>query len=625
MSGTRWATIAMAALMSVACGGSELADPGPVGQAVNVVVTPPTSTLALNGQLTLQAEVQNADGGIVSNAPIVWTVRDPGIASVSTTGVVTALAIGSTQVAASALGKSGIATITVQKTPVASVVVRPNKVDAVVGSQTALTVTTLDAAQNTLAGRAVIWTSSNQGVATVDANGQVTALAAGTATITATSEGKSDAATFTISPGAVARVDVAPSPVSMVVGQTTQLAATARDAKGTIVTGKSVIWSSSATGVASVSSQGLVTALGAGSATITATIDGVGGTSTVTVDNVPVGSVVVGPQNPSIAVGATTQLTATVRDANGTIVTDRPVSWVSSNTSVATVSGSGVVTGIAPGSATITATSETKSGSSTVTVTLVPVASVTVAPSSLSITAGQTGTLGATVKDASGNVLANRPVIWTSSDVQIATVSQAGVVTGVAAGSVTITASSGGQDGTATVTVGAAPASSIVVTPPASTLTAGQTAMLSATVKDATGSIISNAAVVWTSSDAKVAAVTQSGAVTTAAAGTATITATSGSTSGSCTITVQPGLAAKVTVSPSIVSVKNGKTTVLTAVAVDAKGNVITGRPFTWASSSGRDATVSATGVVTAKRVSVVTITATMDLQSDAAVVTITP
>src|SRR5215210_7994897 len=164
------ATTALVALAVWSCGGAT-----PTGEVVGsvgaVVVSPPSSTLALNSTLPLQAEVQDLTGTVLSNLPVAWTVRDPGIATVSETGVVTGKSLGTTQVAASSGGKSGIATITVQKTPVASVAVRPDRVDAVVGSRTQLTGTASDEAGNVLSDRAIIWTTSNAGVATVDATG----------------------------------------------------------------------------------------------------------------------------------------------------------------------------------------------------------------------------------------------------------------------------------------------------------------------------------------------------------------------------------------------------------------------------------------------------------------------
>src|SRR5207237_4133145 len=141
------------------------------------------------------------------------------------------------------------------------------------------------------------------------------------------------------------------------------------------------------------------------------------------------------------------------RDSSGNALSGRTVTWASSNTSVATVSASGLVTGKVAGTATITATSEGQSGTSTVTVVHVPVASVSVTPPTASVQVGSTVQLTATPKDASGSPLTGRTVTWASSDAGVATVSTSGLVTGRAAGTATITATSEGQSGTATITV----------------------------------------------------------------------------------------------------------------------------------------------------------------------------
>ena len=702
--------VAVLALASLSCSSGEPA--GPSSTVAAIVINPAAPTLALNASLPLQVQVQDATGALVADAPVTWSVRDPNIAKVSETGVVTALALGTTEVAASSRGKSGIATITVQRTPVATVVVRPDKVDAVVGSKTQLIATALDASQATLANRGIVWTTSNAGVATVDANGMVSGVGPGSAVITATSEGKSATSTFSIVQGAVASVSVTPNPVTMVAKQTTQLAATARDASGGVVSGKSVVWSSSNTAVASVSSQGVVTAVGAGSTTITATIDGVSGTSAVTVSNVPVAKVDVTPVSPTINTGSSIQLATTVTDANGVVVTDRVVTWATSNAAIASVSSTGVVTGVLPGSATITATSEGKSGSTTVSVTLVPVGSVTVAPNTLSLTPSQTGTLAATVTDANGAVVTNRPVTWTTSDAAIATVSQTGVVTAVTPGSATITAATGSKSGTAAVTVSQTPVANVVVAPTSlaltqgqtgtltatvtdangaplvrtvnwtsdhtniatvssaglvtavspgsavitadaggksstasvtvtpvpiasvsvspltATLTVGQGTTLTATVTDANGAVASSASVAWSSSNPGVAAVSSTGDVTTGSAGTATITASSGGKSGTAMITVNaaaPGPIATVQVTPAVGTVKASKTLQLSAKAFDAAGAQVTSATFVWTTSNGTLATVNTSGLVSAKRAGVVTITATANGKTGSSLITVTP
>ncbi len=248
----------------------------------------------------------------------------------------------------------------------------------------------------------------------------------------------------------VASLAVAPQTLTVGVGATAQLTATPRDANGAFLAGRSVTWASSNTAVATVNTTGLVTGVAEGQATITATSEGRSGTAALTVV-VTVASVTVTPAPANLGLGQTVQLTATLKDANGNVLTGRVVTWASDDPAVATVSSTGLVTGVAQGEATITARSETKSGTAAITVIRMPVASVTVTPATPTVLLGQTLSLGATPKDANGNVLNGRVVTWASDNTAVATVSSTGLVTGVAQGQATITATSETKSGTAAV------------------------------------------------------------------------------------------------------------------------------------------------------------------------------
>ncbi len=170
----------------------------------------------------------------------------------------------------------------------------------------------------------------------------------------------------------------------------------------------------------------------------------------------PVATVLVTPATGTVAVGQTLQLTAETRAADGAVLLGRPVTWATSDEDLAEVSGTGLVTGVAPGPVTISATSEGQSGTAAIAVTGasgVPVASVIVTPASASIAVGETVRLTAQPRAADGSPLAGRLVAWASSDEEVATVDGSGLVLGAAAGSATIAATSEGVEGTATVTV----------------------------------------------------------------------------------------------------------------------------------------------------------------------------
>jgi uncharacterized protein YjdB len=166
---------------------------------------------------------------------------------------------------------------------------------------------------------------------------------------------------------AVATVEVSPATASPQVGQTVQLGATVRDASGNILSGQSVSWSSSAAAVASVSNSGLVTANALGTATITAASGSKSGVATITVKPEPIASITLSKTSDTLLVGETLQLTATLRDQNNNVVT-RDIAWTSSNSSVASVSGTGLVTGVGDGITTVTATADGKGASASIRV-----------------------------------------------------------------------------------------------------------------------------------------------------------------------------------------------------------------------------------------------------------------
>lgn len=429
----------------------------------SVVISLPTSALMVGQTAHGTATARDASGVALSDRPIAWRSSNAGIATVDGTGTIAGVAPGNATISAESEGVSSAASLTVMDAPpaaVASVSVALAASSVIPGQTTQATATLRDASNNPLSGRAVTWTSSNNAVATVNGSGVVTAVAEGTAQITATSESKSGSATLTVTaapPVAVASVSVSLASSSLNPGQTTQATATTRDASNNVLTGRSISWSSSNNGVATVSASGLVTAVAAGTAQIIATSETKTGNATLTVaapPPAPVASVSVTLAASSRNPGQTTQATATLRDANNNILTGRTIVWSSSDNGVATVSTSGLVTAIAVGTATIMASCEGQSGTSTITVTNpapAPVATVTVSLGSSTLVPGATTQATATTRDANNNVLTGRSISWSTSDNTLATVSQTGLVTAVAVGNVDIRATSEGQTGSAAV------------------------------------------------------------------------------------------------------------------------------------------------------------------------------
>jgi len=286
----------------------------------------------------------------------------------------------------------------------------------------------------------------------------------------------------------------------------------------------------------------------------------------------------------------TATLTATLYPET---LTDKSVTWESSDESIATVTADGVVKGVKSGVVTITCTSNATAAIGTCQVT---VATISLDKSEAVVKKKSTITLTPTVYPST---LEDKSVKWKSSDKTIATVSSAGVVKGVKSGVVTITCTSvaTGVSTTCKVTVG-----TITLNKSSVTVDQGKTVTLTPTVYPST---LEDKTVKWKSSDKSVATVTSAGKVKGVKAGVATITCTSNATglSTTCTVTV-PGIA----FDPSEVVVRKKKTLTLTPIFYP---ETMEDKSVTWESSDKTVATVSAEGVVKGVKSGVVTITCT--------------
>lgn len=373
---------------------------------------------------------------------------------------------------------------------------------------------------------------------------------------------------------------------SIATGESIQATTSLRDVSGNTLTGRSVTWTSSDPSVATVGATAIVTGIAPGNAVIRATSEGVSGSATITVTPSPVATVMVSLSRSSVAASDSIQATASLRDASGNVLSGRSLLWESAEPSVATVGTTGIVVGIAPGSAIIKATSEGKTGFTTVTVTPVAVATVTVSAAQTSLNVGGAMQVSATLRDSRGNTLTDRVISWSTSNNAIATVSSSGIVNAVAVGVVNIIATSEGKADSLQVTVLAPIAASVTISPPGVTLAQGQFATLTATVRDAAQNVLTDQPIAWSSSNTAVVTVLQTGRVTAVSPGTSIITASSGGRNGTALITVTPISVASVTLNASTITMAVGDVRVLIAVARDADGNALLGRSVAWTSSN---------------------------------------
>lgn len=579
-----------------------------------VRVTPGSATIAVTGSQPLQAEALDAAGEKVVGRPVAWSSSNEAIALVSGTGVVAGIAPGSVTITATIDGVAGTAAITVAPQPVASVLITPEADTTNVGQRVTFRATALDANNLPLTGRTIAWTSSAPAVATVSSAGEVLGLAVGTAKIRATIEGKFAEATIVVQPVPVARVVVAPSQVTLNPGQTSQLTVTLTDSAGNVLTGRTLKYTSNATTIATVSATGLLTAVAEGSAQIQVESEGARATVQVSVNPVPVASIRITPNAANVQINQTVQLNAQAFDAQGKPLTNRKFTWISGVPNVATVNQQGEVTAVGNGTAAIFAATEGISAFATITVSNIPVSSVSIVPASLSLQQGGSSQLSAVTRDANGNILTGRVVTWSSSNDPVAVVSSLGRVTAVSAGAATISATSEGVVATASVTVSNVPVATVQVTPANPSLQVGATLGMTATMRDASGNILSGRPVTWATGNSSIATVDNAGVVSAVATGSTSVTATSEGQTGSTTITVATVPVSSVTVTPNSPQMFPNDVLQFTATARDANGNQLFGRPVVWSSSDVSVATVNASsGLVTAVAVGGATIKATVD------------
>jgi uncharacterized protein YjdB len=323
------------------------------------------------GNLTATVLPENA-----TNRNVVWTSNNTAVATVNASGTVTAVSEGTATITVTTAdgGHTATSTVTVTATAVAvtGVTKSVTEVEIVAGNTETLiaTIAPADATNQNLT-----WSSDDETVAEVDAHGVVTAVSAGTAIITVTTVDGGHTATTTVTVNAitvsVTGVTLTETDLELVAGNTETLIATSAPADAT---NKNVMWSSDNETVATVNTNGVVTAVSAGTATITVTtVDGdftATATITVTPATVSVTGVTLNETALELIAGETEALIATIAPADAT---NKNVMWSSDNKTVATVNANGVVTAVSAGTATITVTTEDGDFTATATVTVSPI------------------------------------------------------------------------------------------------------------------------------------------------------------------------------------------------------------------------------------------------------------
>ncbi len=580
----------------------------------SIAIDKETLELVEGDSATLTATVSPDNA---SDKTYAWTSSNPDVATVAEDGTVTAIAPGNTTITATSNdgGKTASCEVSVAKRIIHVESVTLSGETSVTAGDTVTFTYTITPSDATV--QDVKWSSSDESVIKVDADGTAVVLKNGVATITVTTvDGeKTASAKILASPLLVSSLSLDVTSLTLAAGEEGKLVATVAPENAT---NKKLSWKSLTTSVATVDAEGNVKAVKPGTAKIrVSTTDGskLNAECEVTVTKAKVAVTGVSLDNTLllISVGESRKLSATVKPSGAT---NKEVSWTSNNESVATVDSNGNVKGLKEGSATITVT--TKDGSKTATckvtvskpVSTIAVTGVSLNKTSLSLTVGESQSLSATVSPSNAS---DKSVSWKSSNTSVATVDGSGNVKAVKAGTakVTVTTKDGSKTATCNVTV---KSSSVAVTSISLNkkdlyLSEGESEKLIVTFNpsDAT-----NKEVTWESDTPSKATVDNNGNVKAVKAGTATITVTTkdGSRIARCLVHVSAAVinVTGVSVSPTSVTLAEGERKELTATV---KPSNATKKSVTWTSSNTTVATVSTSGLVTAKSAGTATITVT--------------
>lgn len=599
-------------------GGGNLPDGGGV-TLLSIGITPATPQLAVATALQLGATGTFSDGTTQDlSAQVSWNSSAPSVATVSSTGNANGLTAGMATISATLSGVSGSVELTVTAATLQSISVTPAGASIAAGTtqQFVATGTFSDSTTQDLSAQ-VSWATSSNTTATISTVGLATSLAAGSTTISAAQAGVMGSTTLQVTNATLNSLAVTPVAATIANGTSQQFAATGSFSDGTTQDLTALaVWSSSNTAVATLStsagSEGLARGIAVGTSTITATRSGVSGGTALTVSAAVLTAIAVTPSTPSIPTGSDQRFVATgIFSDNTTQDVTAQVVWSSANTTAATISNAagseGLATGLAPGSATISATAAGVSGATVLTVTSATLQSLTVTPPNATSAVGSTRQFAATGTYSDSTTRdVTLQVTWASSNTNVATISNAagsqGLATAIAMGTTTVTAALSGSTGTATLTVtsaGTVTLQSIVVTPAGTTISSGSSRQYTATGSYSDGSTqnLTNQ-VNWASTNTAVATISNAliskGLASAVAAGTTNITATLMAVVGTTPLTVSSATLSSIALTPASPSLPAGYRLQFRAVGTYSDGSTqdITNN-VTWASVTTAVATIS--------------------------------
>jgi trimeric autotransporter adhesin len=596
---------------------------------VSIALEPPVATLPIGGSVDVHVIGTFSDGSTADVTPMAKIVDDgSGAAVASPSGHVVAVHAGTTIVSATVGALGAMMAVTVSPATVVSIAVLPPFGQAGVGTTAGFTAsaTLSDGTQSDVTASAM-WSVGDGTIASISPSGVATGNAAGMTTVVAAFGGQMGQALLVVTGATLQTLQIDPVDPSVGVGVALAFTATGLYSDGTKVDLTSqVMWQSSSLMVLPIDAGGHATSQAVGTSVVTATLGMLTASSTVTVTPASLVSIAVTPPTTTLSPGGTAPLTATGTFSDGTTAdVTSSVTWSASPPGVVSVSNamgtSGVVTALAVGGATVTATMGLVSGAATVSVSAATLTKIVVSPASAMVPIGGSlpFTAAGTYSDGSVRDVTSQAA-WASGANTIATVANApgaGAVTGVAVGMVGITATLGGVVGMASVSVVAATLQTITVTPANATVTAGLRSNYTATGTYSDGSTLDiTSQVTWTTGDTTVATVSNvsgaSGQLLARAMGMTTVSATLGMVMGQTTINVVGATASSLSIAPIAASTPLGTGVQFTATLVFTNGTTrnVTGMG-TWSSSNTMAATIGRTGRATPVAAGVTTIDVT--------------
>ena len=402
---------------------------------VSISVSPDDLTEPLGIAQQFTATALYSDGSSQDlTAGVTWTSSATPVATIDNTGLVSTVGAGTTTITATVGSQSDTATLTVVGANLTSIVVSPATASLAFGTQQAFSATGFFDDGSTQLLPSVQWTSSNQSVLTINANGLGVAVAAGTSTVTAISGSISGTSSVTVTPATLVSLAIAPLNSSMPVGASKQFTATGTFSdNSTLDMTQQVLWKSSSPSVATITATGLTSSVATGATTIEADWGSVTRSTTLTVSSVKLVSIAINPSNPTVAKGTALKLTVVGTYSDGSTATLSNVSWRSSKPQVANMRGSGIVHAKKGGTATITATASGLKATTTLTVSTGTLVSIVITPANTSVPSGSTQQFTATGTFSDGTTQdVSINAHWSSSVATVATIANAPSVAGLA-------------------------------------------------------------------------------------------------------------------------------------------------------------------------------------------------